>query len=355
MKTKTQMFSIGILLASMRVGFGYVTASTTWWSDNLIPIEELWEPMTCENTSKIYLNQDNDNDGLYDVFFYLNSNFTLTHNALQSFSAGQIMRELQGVTHTQVQYYTPLPHMLYKIDRNNETWDIDNYTFWRASRVFPYNTPVRWIATTPNKVIFEQPEDNDPSKNIISIVYDYRYKYAIWFDGTSLSAYRYNQLPDMAYVGNTNVQLHKILPGSAGNRKRAWSNILTLKSCRNYNLSRCGDGKIDTYDKSRANEFEDEVCDDGPLNGEPGYCPVGCGIVSSIPRCGDEIIQEPGTTPYLDPDTWKLDGMSFELCDDGDEESDTDGLLNGDDPDANLCSSICLPVFVEMFDEVFDN
>lgn len=69
--------------------------------------------------------------------------------------------------------------MLYKVDGNNVVGALDNNTFWRASRVFPYNTPLRGIATTPNKVVFERPSDNDPNKNIVSVVYNYQYKYAI--------------------------------------------------------------------------------------------------------------------------------------------------------------------------------
>jgi hypothetical protein len=102
-----------------------------------------------------------------------------------------------------VRYYKPLADMLYKVDVNNIPAALDNSTFYRASRVFPYNTPLRGIATTPNKVVFERPTDNDPTKNIISIIYDYRYKYAVGFNGTSTSSYWYNQIPDMGYMGNS--------------------------------------------------------------------------------------------------------------------------------------------------------
>ena len=69
--------------------------------------------------------------------------------------------------------------MLYKVTENNTPGLLDNSTFYRASRVFPYNTPVRGIATTPNKVVFEKPSDNDPSKKTFSIIYAYKYKYAL--------------------------------------------------------------------------------------------------------------------------------------------------------------------------------
>ena len=80
---------------------------------------------------------------------------------------------------TKIQYYSPLPNMLYKINTANQASPLDSSTFWRASRVFPYNTPVRGIATTPNKVVFEKPADGDVNKNIVSFQYVYQYKYAI--------------------------------------------------------------------------------------------------------------------------------------------------------------------------------
>jgi hypothetical protein len=242
MKTKKQVLIALIFLTSILANFGHAEL----WSDNFIPVEETYDVVDCSNVSKIYLNEDNDADDLPDVFFYLNSNFTLTGTE-HDYTAGQIIREINGTTYTKVKYYTPLQNMFYKIDNTDQAGYIDNYTFWRASRVFPYNTPVRGIASTLNKIVFEQPSDNDAEKNIISVVYDYQYKYAVGFDGNSVSPYRYHQIPDMNYMGNNYVTLHEILPGDDGNRKRNWSSIQELEECRNYELNRCGDGKIDEY------------------------------------------------------------------------------------------------------------
>lgn len=126
----------------------------------------------------MYLNQDNDNDGKSDYYLYLNNNFIL-NGTTNNYTAGQILMAAAGVTYTKVKYYTPQTTMLYKVDTNNTVMALDNSTFYRASWVFPYNTPLRGIATTPNKVIFEQPTDNDPNKNIVSFIYAYQYKYAI--------------------------------------------------------------------------------------------------------------------------------------------------------------------------------
>lgn len=356
MKTKKQILTALILLASILASFGHAS-----WSDNLIPVEETYDVVTCSNVSKIYLNEDNDADNLPDIFFYLNSNFTLTGTE-QDHTAGQIMRETNRTTYTKVKYYTPLQNMFYKISNTNQTGDIDNYTFWRASRVFPYNTPVRGIATTPNKVVFEQPSDNNPNKNIISIVYDYDYKYAVDFDGNTTSAYWYNQIPDMAYVGNNYVTLHETLPGSEGNRKRKWSAVHELEACRNYELNRCGDGKIDEYDTSWANEFTWETCDDGPNNGQPWYCDLTCGNWWGWFFCGDEIINDGSTETvvlswnglYYGPTYYSGTELIFETCDDGNDPNDPDGLYN-EDGTSMFCSSTCFDNFTEAFVEVFIN
>ncbi|HBB04608.1 TPA: hypothetical protein DCZ39_07095 [Patescibacteria group bacterium] len=177
MKIKKNILTVALLITSTTLGsFSYAA-----WLDNILPVEALSSVNACSNISKIYLNQDNDADTLPDLYLYLNSNFILNGTA-NNVTAGQILREAAGIIYTKVKYYTPLSNMISKMDSNNVTGALDNSTFWRASRVFPYNTPVRGIATTPNKVVFEKPSDNDPNKKIISIIYDYKYKYATAFD-----------------------------------------------------------------------------------------------------------------------------------------------------------------------------
>ena len=115
MKTKHLIITLSIFLASILANIGYASRS-----NNLIPVEELYSEVSCDNISKLYLNEDNDEDGLADIFFYLNSNFIL-NGTIQNHTAGQIMREHQGNIYTRVKYYTPLQHMLYKINPNNQT------------------------------------------------------------------------------------------------------------------------------------------------------------------------------------------------------------------------------------------
>lgn len=350
---KQNLLAALLLIASMTLGSIWYAA----WTDNILPIAQINNVVSCSNLSKVYLNQDNDADGIPDFYLYLNSNFILNGNA-NNYTAGQILREAAGTPYTTVKYYTPLPNMLYKIDDTNQIWPLDDVTFWRASRVFPYNTPVRGIATTPNKVVFEKPSDNDPNKNTISFIYDYQYKYAVWFDGSSQSAYRYNEVPSMNYMLNTGLTYITTLPGSQGNRKRSRSSVQPALAndqiCRNYELHRCGDGVLDTANNSYVSQFTGEVCDDGILNGTAGHCNATCSGTGWTERCGDNIVQTAGTYYNWSPQT--PENMSFEDCDDGDLTWDNgDGLLNGDNPQLNFCTTICLIPFVEAFVEVFVN
>jgi hypothetical protein len=135
---KQNLLAALFLIASMSLGsFSYAE-----WTDQVLPIKELYDVVSCANTSKVYLNQDNDTDGLSDFSLYLNSNFILNGNT-SDYTAGQILREANGVTYTTVQYYTPLFNMLYKLSSGDIIGMFDDNTFWRASYVFPYNTPVR--------------------------------------------------------------------------------------------------------------------------------------------------------------------------------------------------------------------
>lgn len=291
MKTKAWL-SIAIFLIAISIAnFGYCART-----DNYIPVEDNWGPFSCSSVAKVYLNEDSDHDTIPDVYFYLNSNFIL-NSPTNNYSAGQILRTAGGTVYSEVKYYRPLANMIYKIDAVGTTWPLDDNTFRRASRVFPYNTPVRGIATTTNAIVFERPSDNDPNKNTVGFEYNYRYKYAVWFDGSSTSSYWYNQVPSMSYLGNTNVTYQTLLPGSYGNKKRLRSSwISSYNVCRDYHLHRCGDGTLDTYDSSWSNQFTWEVCDDGALNGTPWHCDASCGNGTAAYFCGDSIVNDGSST-----------------------------------------------------------
>lgn len=103
--------------------------------------------------------------------------------------------------------------MIYKVN-SGVVGTIDNSTFYRASFVFPYNTPVRAIATVPNKIVFQAPSDNDAGKNIVSIQYNYQYVYATNVDATKTYAYWYNQIPNLNYYANSGVNFITTIPGT---------------------------------------------------------------------------------------------------------------------------------------------
>lgn len=351
MKTKLLLASL-ILITSMSLGSFSSAQIMSGWLANVVDTEEIYDQVVCDTTSKIYLNQDNDADTLKDYGYYLNSNFQLDCTSPYvnyDYAAAQLVKE-----NTTVKYYTPLFNMLYKINQGGQISMMDNYTFFLASRVLPCNTPVRGIATTPNKVIFEQPSDNDATKKIVSIRYDYTFKHAVGFDGHTTSAYRYNPVPTMNYFLNTNIVLVDLLPWDDGNRKREWSSLKTTNNCHNYELHRCGDGVKDEPTSSYIALFSGEVCDDGPLNGTPGHCPLGCGTAATQERCGDKVIQE--LFSYYNGAPQTEDNMSFEVCDDGDDPNDTnEGFTNGTDPSMHRCDPKCNPTFTEAFVEVFIN
>lgn len=211
MKQKKLLFTLALTLGTLLGSFGYAE-----WTGNTVPVQELYEQVSCvSGTNKVYLNQDNDGDSLRDFSRYLNSNFILSCNATyasQVYAAGQILRESAGTPYTNVQYYTPLYNMLYTLATGGVVGMINDETFWRASRVFPCNTPVRGIASTPNQLVFEQPSNNDATQNTVSIVYDYKYKFANGRDGTTVSPYRYHKIPSINYMGNTDVTYISTLP-----------------------------------------------------------------------------------------------------------------------------------------------
>lgn len=358
MNKNQKLVSTVLLVIGMSLWFSHAALSTGNRTNQVLPIEDLYESNSCSTTNNVYLDKDFDNDGLSDYGIYLNSNIMIDNVPANYYRAASI---LKNNNQTMVQYFRPFPNMIYKMTEEGTIGMLDDNTFWRASFVFPYQTPVRGIATTPNKVIFEMPYNNDTTKNTLGFVFYYKYAYAIGLQNTTtVWDYRYNQVPHMNYFLNNGVVGQTLLPGTWGNILRQWSGgSLTKTWCVNYKLSRCGDGITDSNNSGNYfNTFTWELCDDGPLNGTPGKCPLGCRENAWIARCGDNIKQEEWSQPYdenndgvMDPDE-----ISFEFCDDGDLTGDNgDGILNGDDPEANQCATNCQEPFYEVFDEVFDD
>lgn len=90
MKTKMNLGIATFLIASILLG-GFSLAGR---EENILPIENNYELPACSNLSRIYLNQDNDADGLPDFYLYLNSNFSLSGYA-HDYTAGQIIRQTE--------------------------------------------------------------------------------------------------------------------------------------------------------------------------------------------------------------------------------------------------------------------
>ncbi len=360
MKTKTGIgIAIASILSTLSI-FSYTEAAER--SDLVLPVEQIYSvPTSCESPTNIYLNEDNDGDTLPDYYLFLNSNFIYPYSPVNQYSAVQILREYGGTEYSKVKYYRPMANMLYKVNKTTLiTGDIDDMTFWRPSRVFPYNVPVRGIASNPNRIVFEQPSDNNASKNKVAFVYHYKY-YINNGKLNGTSNYTYIQVPSLGYMSDANLSLTYLSP----NNTRNWINpVLTKESCQQFKLSRCGDGTIDAYTETgnRANVwgFTGELCDDGTNNGKPGYCDTTCWAWGWF-YCGDEIINDGSSDTVYEsggvlygPTYYSGTELIFETCDDGNDPNDPDGLYNLD-WDTMFCSSICFDNFQETFVEVFIN
>ena len=358
MKQKTKLLTtifLGIFLS-----LGYLAAQ------NFLPAEPLDEFNYCSEEADMYLNEDNDEDELPDYFLYLRSNFRLFKESPVENNAGQILQfsDPNDQNNTRVFYYVPEPNILTKKDVTETTYSaIDNTTFKRASWVFPYNQRVRGIDTLNTRVNFERPLTTGESTTV-SILYRYKYTRAVFPTTTPISPYRYNAVNSWNFSWLT----------SANYVDRSWptrsrSSVATAEYCKNYTMHRCGDGIMDTYSSGGnwINEFTGEVCDDGELNGQAGYCNDTCTWTGAGGFfCGDEIINDGSSETvvlswnglYYGPTYMSGNEDFFETCDDGNDPADLlpwgDGLINQDGIDM-FCSSICFDNFTEAFVEVFIN
>ncbi len=223
-------------------------------AENFINTTKINQPLQCTWIFSLYLNQDNDLDNIPDVWLYLHYNRIFNHTDktknFQLYKSGSI-----------VQYYIPFANMLSKQDSNWKNWNIDNNTFYRASRVFPSHTPIRVFTSYRNKIIFEAPVDWNQNNNKITI--NYIYSYNIENSRQQLispNEYRYNQVKSIFDLGDPT---YKTL---SNQKKINWTSVLSWSQCFNYKLSRCGDGVVDkkssyTWFSNLDNKRPWEQCD----------------------------------------------------------------------------------------------
>lgn len=339
-----------LLLSSISLlSFGY-TANEIWATQSTSSFSNC-------SVKYLYLNQDNNQNNLPDYQFVPKANYIYNINSTQSYDLIQLMLD------SNIQYYMSTGNMVYTQDSGGNIWVIDDMTFGLQSWVFPYKTAIRAVSAY-KYINIEVPSLTWLQNPIVALKYNYILKKAIWYNWTTASSYRYRWVPSLGYFGEG---LEKTY--ITNNTRRSWSSTFQHSSCTNYNVQWCGDGKTTTQTwytqnwsfhpvSSRVSTwFTAEVCDwvteTGAVcvNGTAGCCNTTCsGFGNANERCGDEILQPAGTFYNGDQNN-----MSFEECDDGDEDGDTDWMTNGDDPNFHFCSSICLPTFTEAFVEVFIN
>lgn len=340
--------------------------SRAWLSATFFPIATMSAPnYSCSAKSDLYLDQDNDADLIPDYFLYLRSNFRLPVQNPPAYHAVLLSgNTTNALNATKVYYFASDDNVLSKKDFWSTNYTpMDNSTFYKASWVFPYNQRVRGIDTNNIRVNFERPLITWAS-NTVSIIYSYKYSQAVGyrFAHPPTPKYRYNIVAsgnDFHWLTTTDY-----LEWTTDERRR--SPLLSLETCKNYQMHRCGDGEIDTYSSTGKwinDWFTGEVCDDGELNGQAGYCNETCtGTWAGGFFCGDEIINDGSSETvvlswnglYYGPTYLSGTDEMFETCDDGNDPNDPDGMYNLDS-ETMFCSSICFDNFTEAFVEVFIN
>lgn len=126
---------------------------------------------------------------------------------------------------TRMHYFASEPEVLKKRDFVNNTFaPIDNSTFFRASKVFKYDTWVRGFDTNTNiKVLFERPIATGTSSNVVSLMCNYKYRLATSFEfgrfyTDPAVSYRYG-----AVSSATDFSALTSYAGPWDNNERGWS------------------------------------------------------------------------------------------------------------------------------------
>lgn len=262
-------------------------------ASNHLPIWTLAWTYSCVNQGKLYLDNDNDQDGKADKWLYLRDNIQFLPpagtNAYQAWWI-QWFSNAQDQNNTKVEYFSTESEMVKKRNFQNNTFSsLDNDTFFRASRVLPYSQRVRWIDTVSDiKILFEKPI-NAWSSRTVSLKYIYKYRYAMgflaWNPGNNFWYATVTSPLDFSAISNY------VMWWSTQDRDRSTQYYEKI-SCKNYLLSRCGDGTPDVYITGQwITNFTPEVCDEGALNGTAGHCNATCSAIPSWPSCGNGIVE----------------------------------------------------------------
>lgn len=230
-------------------------------------------------TIDMYLNEDNDGDGIADLDFYPRANHFVSRGN------GQPTKDYDAVQLLSTSFGS-----ISKPEGNM----VNNVTFRRQSWTYPYDTWVR-SHEPEDKALFERPETNNPNNNTIVITYTSNYKWAIGFDNGNSDYYYYPVAEN--FFGAVNGQT-PLSPTT----KRKWSDqIQTDTATSTYRIHRCGDGKTDSYASSYFSQFSNEQCDDGNAKDGDG-CSKTCQKEEApkVPKCVNITANPSTTTPGKD-------------------------------------------------------
>jgi hypothetical protein len=277
--------------------FIFVLSFISVLSANFIDVQ-VQNGLSCNEWNvSIYLDEDNDNDGYHDKDIYLNSNFEYSETNPPTFQAVHIRNN-----DSKVQYKIPESNMLYSM-KSGIVSNFDNTLFNRAALAFPYNTWVRWMDSYPNKVAFEQPQNNI-SNNFAIINYHYVYKLANSFASNSNYSYWYNQPAN--YLDHSNNVTYCTLgstpspcSSSWSYKERSWfSTTNTKNTCTQFDLYWCGDGVLQSSSQNFDFGDSSEQCDPNDSSQQGwgnGWCSNTCTPINytPAPTCTLNVISVP--------------------------------------------------------------
>ena len=277
--------------------------------------------------SRIYLSNDVDNNGRKDRILYLMDNVTVNG------WSNNVKLYLISADLSNIDYYTPSAVQdILGIRYNGTNYSLWNQHAWyRQSKVVPLNTRVRWVSSEP--MFFQAPTTTSLSDRMTQVSYKMTFKlyrnsvstalnnnfqtfplqWANDFSSSLTSWYLNNPIPhNNAYGPVWNSDYSQTNAAITTKTIEWWAPIAHGLECKNYYLSRCGDGFIDKTGQQPTNGSTtqpyiiadtgiDELCDPGTSsNWNDDVMPGGVSATENYhctPTC--TIVDTPVSLPNL--------------------------------------------------------
>lgn len=281
---------------------------------------------------RYYLNGDMDNDGLRDLGYplYLKDNFAIQGNNNNTYRLALITPTSPGFVGTEIFYHTPNGGSnIFNIRANNQNHSLTTNNVWfRLSKVAPLNQWVRAVTSEP--VLVEAPASRNPADAYAQVTYQIRY--ATYRDNQASSS-DYQVFPvagsgdfgtasDSWFLQNNFSHNGWLWPVWQNHYTQTWTTIATqginrwpeqthALECKNYYLSRCGNGYRDRSGQQPTNGTQtlpqalpagggvNEACDPGTPGVTVPYIPAGQPAGTTCSQTCTLV--PPQVTQYADP------------------------------------------------------